>query len=325
MEDLWYNLHKPSSIDEVYIEKHIEDFAKNVIAKNEFPNVILTGRSGVGKTLIVNLIASNIYSEHLTEYVLELNSSHDRGIKVEDVIQTFCKRKVSDTSLRKKKLVIFEEAEMIMEKTQHIISKLMTEHINTTSFVFICNKSHNIIQSIQSKCKSIHFMPIKKASLVKHLKNICESHNISWSQDGLNELAIASEGDMRKAINLLQAVASKHYDLPSTSCCISKLNVSESHGEPHREILTQIMIHCVDHNLKEALEIIATLVMNGYTNIDIINGLFNITKDPQLFDCPENKRILLCEIIAQGSYNVSKVNTNTKIQLNAVICELCQL
>ena len=74
--------YRPRTISELVLDKIILNKINNIILYKDLPNIIFTGKSGVGKTSTIHCIAKAIYSRNnIHEAVLELNASDDRGIK----------------------------------------------------------------------------------------------------------------------------------------------------------------------------------------------------------------------------------------------------
>ena len=85
--------YRPRKLSDLIIDPIIYNKINNIIENKDIPNIIFTGKSGVGKTSTIHCIARAIYSrEDTMESIVELNASDDRGIKsVHDTIINFCK------------------------------------------------------------------------------------------------------------------------------------------------------------------------------------------------------------------------------------------
>ena len=171
--------YRPKRLNELIIDDIIYNKLKNIIDSKDVPNMIFTGKSGVGKTSSIHCIARSIYPKSGLDAVIESNASDDRGIKfVQDTIQNFCKRKIIyQDGYAKHKLIILDEADNITPKAQRLINSIMENNPNTR-FVFTCNTSSDIIESIQSRCIIIRFIiyimcvNLNKSPMMKKLSNI---------------------------------------------------------------------------------------------------------------------------------------------------------
>ena len=56
--------------------------------------MIITGEPSTGKTSTILFLAKEMYKDHYTDNVLELNASDDRGLSIiNNTIYPFCKKK----------------------------------------------------------------------------------------------------------------------------------------------------------------------------------------------------------------------------------------
>ncbi|MEK6792305.1 MAG: AAA family ATPase [Nanoarchaeota archaeon] len=76
-----------------------------------------------------------------------------------------------------------------------------------------CNYSSKIIDPIQSRCVVFRFKLLEKKDIVSVIKKITEKEKLKITDDALETLYEMSEGDCRRAINLLQATASIALDI----------------------------------------------------------------------------------------------------------------
>jgi replication factor C small subunit len=65
-----------------------------------------------------------------------------------------------------------------------------------------------IIEPIQSRCVIFRFTNLKEEDVVKHLESICKKEKVKYDAKALPLIYEATEGDLRHAINVLQAAAS---------------------------------------------------------------------------------------------------------------------
>jgi len=91
----------------------------------------------------------------------------------------------------------------------------MENYTNTCRFILSCNYSSNIIDPIQSRCVVFRFKLLEKKDVVTVIKKISDKEGLKLTDDAYETLYEVSEGDCRKAINLLQATASIALDINS--------------------------------------------------------------------------------------------------------------
>jgi len=242
----------------------------NFIDNKSIPNMILVGPPGSGKTSTLFTIAKQIYTDNYEDVVIKYSASDNRGLEIiNNNIIYFCKKKISD---KKNKLVIMDEADTITKKAQNAINNLIEEFGETTKFVFTCNDSTKIIESIQSRCILLYFPPILSQNIRKKLEIICSKKKIEYDKEGLDLLISNSNGDIRAAINNLEAV---HYGFKK----IEKVNVEKICHQPNSEIIYNLINSCINKDIYKCIKIVDELKNLGYCGSDILLILINILKD----------------------------------------------
>lgn len=201
----WVEKYRPSSLVGVVSHHHIITTLTNLIKSNRFPHVIFYGPSGTGKTTTILACAREIYGTEISSMILELNGSDDRGINiVREQIKEFSS--TSNFSSNKLKLVILDEADSMTYDAQFALRQVIENYTNNTRFCFICNYITKIIPGIQSRCVSFNFPPINDIAHKKHLLDITQKEKMTMTEECIEEIIRISEGDMRRSINVLQAM-----------------------------------------------------------------------------------------------------------------------
>jgi replication factor C subunit 2/4 len=319
----WIEKYRPRHIDDIVVDETIMREIKNMIKNKDIPNMILTGTPGIGKTTTLLCLAYELYGSYVKEAVLELNASDDRGIQsINSNVINFCNYLLSykndkKSKYAKHKLIIFDEADNMTDKALPIISMLMDKYHETTRFVFTCNVSSKIIESIQSRCKIFRFSRLTTEFVSKRLSEICKIEKVKFKSNGIEEIAVNSNGDLRSAINLLQLTYDK-YEI------INMDNVSKACDKPSALLIKNIIVECINKNLKDAIINTYNLKLSGFTGVDIIYNSFNVLKLHICNDINEDDKIKVLSVISDYMYSVSNT-MDTDIQLTSFLIELCKI
>ena len=83
----------------------------------------------------------------------------------------------------------------------------MTEFSATTRFALACNDSTKLIEPIQSRCAIVRFTKLADVDVLKRLQQVLQAEDLTATNDGLEALIFTAEGDMRYALNNLQATS----------------------------------------------------------------------------------------------------------------------
>lgn len=302
--------YRPKKISELILDDIIFNKINNIVANKDIPNIIFTGKSGIGKTSTIHAIARQIYSREYHDSIIELNASDDRGIKsVHETIINFCKRKVEfKEGYAQHKLLILDEADNITPKAQRLINSIM-EKYPTTRFAFTCNNSSAVIESIQSRCIIIRFTKPPVDKFIERIKSICFKESVEYEHDALEYLFEICQKDLRKTLNMLELVyrAEGKVSIP---------NILKISDIPSQETLNNLLNSIINKNIVNTCKIINEFQSQGYYSLDVMLHFIQYIKNHK--NIKEDIRINLINILANKSYIMSKTTTNY-LQLTGAI------
>ena len=138
---------------------------------------------------------------------LSLNASDERGI---DTVRERVKIFANYSDRREGvpfRLVILDEADEMTRDAQTALRRIMEESSQFTRFILVCNYSSNIIEPIQSRCAIFRFQRLGSEDVVGYLKKIAHDEGLKVDDGALSAIYGATNGDLRQAINLIQAAA----------------------------------------------------------------------------------------------------------------------
>ncbi len=307
-EDLpWIEKYRPSKISDILFDDILRDKFNKIIETKIYPNLILTGNPGVGKTSTLLAFAKQATGRYYNEAVLELNASDNRGLDiVNKMIIHFCKKIVTDKDGNPiKKFIIFDEADNITPKAQFVISDLIDQYNNTTVFTFTCNDSTQIIESIQSKSIIVKFNKVNEKNMSKRLKEICTLENFKVTDEVLNEIILNSEGDMRSALINLEVI---HKGLNSNDIKNFR-NLMTNKIE--KNLLYQLLLDMINGEFLDCVKYYKKIKNNGYSNIDIV---FNLINHIKIVNIDEENRIKLMTRLSK-TFVILNDKSETDVQM----------
>ncbi len=123
---------------------------------------------------------------------------------VREQIKSFAQKKVNLPE-GKTKVVILDEADSLTEGAQQALRMIISNNTDTTRFVLSCNNSSKIIEPLQSRCIILRFNKLREREMEQNLKRVIEGENVRITEDALKNLLFIADGDMRNAINNIQA------------------------------------------------------------------------------------------------------------------------
>ena len=210
LEDLmWVEKYRPSSLEDLVDQTAVKQRLMALLVKKEqLPHLLFAGPPGSGKTSTAVIIAKQILGEYWRDYTLSLNASDERGIDVvRERVKTFAKFADRREGVPYR-MVILDESDEMTSDGQTALRRIMEENSEHTRFILICNYSSGIIEPLQSRCAIFRFQRYDEASVTDHLKSISKKEKLRHQGDSVfAAIYEATQGDMRQAINMLQAAS----------------------------------------------------------------------------------------------------------------------
>jgi replication factor C small subunit len=210
--DIWTEKYRPQKFEDVVGQQEIVKRTKSLVQAMNIPHLLFAGPAGIGKSTLALIVVKTLFEKTWRENYLELNASDERGI---DVVR----QKVKDFARTKAlgnvpfKVIFLDEADALTTEAQQALRRTMENYSNTCRFIMSCNYSSKIIDPIQSRCVVFRFKLLEKKDIIEVIKKIVENEKLKISDDAAELLYEMSEGDCRRAINILQATASVSPDV----------------------------------------------------------------------------------------------------------------
>jgi len=311
MNGPWVEKYRPQTLDEVVGQDHIIQRLKRYVEEGSMPNLMFTGPAGVGKTTTALALAKSMLGEYWRQNFLELNASDARGIDtVRNDIKNFSRLKSVGSPFR---IIFLDEVDNMTKDAQHALRREMEMYTKTASFILSCNYSSKIIDPIQSRCAIFRFAPIKGGQIIKRLEIIAEAENIDANKGALESIVYFAEGDMRRAVNILQASSTMEKEITEDS-------VQEVVSKVKPRDVRKIINYALDGNFMQARDQLReVMVVQGTSGEDMITQIYQeVSRMAMEGLINENAYIDLIENIGTYDYRIRE-GSNPRIQLEALL------
>ncbi|KAJ3823391.1 P-loop containing nucleoside triphosphate hydrolase protein [Lentinula raphanica] len=304
----WVEKYRPVTLDDVVSHKDITSTIEKFIEKNRLPHLLFYGPPGTGKTSTILAVARRIYGPDYRKQILELNASDDRGI---DVVREQIKQFAETRTLFSKgfKLIILDEADMMTQAAQAALRRVIEQYTKNVRFCIICNYVNKIAPAIQSRCTRFRFSPLPIAEVEKRINVVVETENVKLAEDGKKALLKLSKGDMRRALNVLQACHAA-YNI------ITETEIYNCTGNPHPSDIETIVRSMLSDEFTTAHQLMSTMkTERGLALQDLLSGVYEYIETIEL---KPHARIYLLDHLATTEYRLSTGGSET-IQMSALL------
>lgn len=307
---MWVEKYRPMKLSSIVNQKEVIGSLKSLLKNvSEIPHLMFSGSAGVGKTTAALCLAREILGEYWKDHTLELNASDERGINmVRDRVKKFARFSGLDTKIPFK-LIILDEADEMTSDAQTALRRIIEDTARFCRFILIANNISKIIEPLQSRCAVFKFTRISEKEVVSYLEEICKKEKMKFDEKGLKTIYSYSEGDMRHAINILQATASLGI--------INESNVKTSAGLTKTSDVGEILKLAMTGKLSDARnKMIELIKVYGMSESDFLKYL-----NYESYKIKTTKLSEILEMIAKYDYRLI-VGSNPEIQLSALLAEL---
>ena len=310
LEKPWVEKYRPQRLDDIVGQDHIVRRLKHYVKTGSMPHLLFAGPPGTGKTTSALALSRELFGENWRHNFLELNASDERGINViREKVKEFARTKpIGGASF---KIIFLDEADALTQDAQQALRRTMEMFSNNVRFILSCNYSSKIIEPIQSRCAIFRFRPLRDEDIARRIEFIADNEGLELTEDGLQALLYVAEGDLRRAINVLQAAA-------ALDTKITDENVFLVASRARPEDIRDMMKSALEGNFLKAREKLREILLKqGLSGEDV---LIQMHKEVFNLPIPEDKKVALADKI--GEYNFRLVEgANEMIQLEALLAQ----
>lgn len=324
---LWIEKYRPASLDEILGQEQVVTRLKSFAKTRTIPHLLLTGPHGTGKSCAVECFAREIYGENweanttiiptgdLFEQGKSFLESDERYAhlfakdqsfisNLKNVIRSYASLRPLDADF---KLMVFEDAGVLSREAQQALRRIMERYSATCRFILCTTNQSAIIPAISSRCLPLFFSPLPGATISQALAGILahEGREPVLSEDDRDLIAHQSQGDLRKAVMLLQVKAGsgRSTDL----AMISENETTEIVQEAFREMMTGEIT-------SPAKKLETLMIEYGLSGKEVVAELQAVVRRDY-----NDPRIILA--LSDADYQLGHAN-NEYVQVNALVARI---
>jgi replication factor C large subunit len=206
MVEPWIKKYAPKHINEIINQSEAIGKIKSFIEK--YPNVskkalLIYGPPGVGKTSSIYAIANDLDYE-----VVELNASDNRNARI--IHEKLGEAIKGKPFLKKGRIILIDEVDGLAGFQDRGGVGALVKIIEESRWPIILTANDPWdpkFKKLRDLCDMVEFKKLSNTDIIRQLKRICVNEKITIDDNALSALADRSSGDLRSAINDLQALA----------------------------------------------------------------------------------------------------------------------
>ena len=245
----WLESKAPKRFAELLGDQGTVATISNAATSSNPPHLLLSGPSGVGKTAIWKLIARQVLGPGWQSTTHTLNARdlsrtsgamkkfeeflRPQGSDSKDTLvgrtsldafdssmitihgdggppaehETYNQKDESRTPISR--IIVIEDADYLGAIRQAYLRRMMEHSSATSRFIFTTTTPSRLIDALRSRTQHIRLRRLTRQEIENHLNRIADEESIDFARGVLGDIAHICDGNLRKAIFMLQLMHSR--------------------------------------------------------------------------------------------------------------------
>lgn len=294
MSEIFINKYAPKDIKTAIFHKDILEKLQVMSTDESIPHIIFYGPSGSGKKTLINMFLEMIYDKEINKLsdtiynitgsgnavteisikqsnyhiVIEPNNNNFDRYLIQNVVKEYAKRIPLGVFQKKRifKTVLINNIDNMSYYAQTSLRRTMEIYSGTCRFIMWSRSLSEVIDPLRSRCYCFRIRSPTDSELFELLLNVSFHENIQMSLKQYDNVLCLADGNIKKALWIMQFIKMNENFLTSYDCTITKIvNILIKHKLSElptiRVLLYTIMITNVNGS-QIVQDIVNRLMMN---------------------------------------------------------------
>ncbi|KAI8822876.1 P-loop containing nucleoside triphosphate hydrolase protein [Fimicolochytrium jonesii] len=236
---LWVDKHRPTTLDKLDYHEGLRAQLTHLASSGDFPHLLVYGPSGAGKKTRIVALLREIYGAGVEKLKIDLRQFQTSGGKkleinvvnsnyhmemtpgdvgnydriiVTDLIKEIAQTQQIDSNAKRPfKVVILNEADGLSRDAQSALRRTMEKYMTNLRIILVCESTSKIISPIRSRCLLVRVAAPEVDDITRVITKVCKKEGLSIPPTFATRLAESANGNLRKAILMLEAARIQQY------------------------------------------------------------------------------------------------------------------